>query len=416
MSDESWVEKYRPEVWGDIQGNNSHLDDLKRWCRNWSEGDEAQLLVGTQGTGKTSTAYVIANKMDWPLNQINASDERSSEDLKQMAASIQTTPPNADHQLVLIDEVDSQSARTNKRPLYDALDNPKNPVIITANDEYDVPGGVKSRAEVREFKLQKRSRKAKLREIAKEEGIYEDMSDADLDELADRPDLRSAIHDMQVWAKQDIPPGEGQREVDISEFEVVDNILRGVKESGDVSPPDLVMWLDENIRKEFRGVEAMTAYDTLARADKWLYRAQKEDYRFWKYAGELAEQTANQRLTEPYDGWLDKDFPEWFRHSQPNPTGEQPEARLFRKMKDWDGGSYRFAGGFPYFLHVLLPILKEIPRDDRLQMVLYYNLEDDEMEVLDISPERFEKWAQSDVPEERQQTEAEIKTADVLEF
>jgi replication factor C large subunit len=416
MSEESWTEKYRPTVWSDLQGNNSHLDDLKRWCREWSEGDEAQLLVGTQGTGKTSTAYVISNKRDWPLNQINASDKRSSEDLEHMAASIQTTPPDAEHQLVLIDEVDSQSARTNKTPLYDALDNPKNPVIITANDEYDVPGGIKSRAEVREFKLQKRSRKAKLRDIAKEEGLWEDMSDADLDDLADRPDLRSAIHDLQVWAEQDIPPGQDEREIDIGEFEVVDNILRGVKESGDMSPPDLVLWLDENIRKEFRGVEAMTAYDTLANADKWLHRAQKEDYRFWKYAGELAEQTANQRLTEPYDGWLDKDFPEWFRHKKPNPTGEKAKARLFRKLKDWDGGSYRFAGGFPYFIHVLLPVLNELPVEDRMEMALHYNLEDDEVEALGISSERFSKWQQSDVPEERQESEQEIRQQDILEW
>lgn len=416
MSEDSWTQKYRPENWSDLQGNNSHLDDLKEWCRNWTEGDKPQLLVGTQGTGKTSTAYVISEKMDWPLNQINASDERSSEDLKRMARSIQTTPPEADHQLVLIDEVDSQSAQTNKRPLYDALDSPKNPVVITANDEYEVPNGVKSRAEVREFKLQKRSRRAKLREIAKAEGMFEDMSDADLDDLAERPDLRSAIHDMQVWAEQDIPPGQGQREIEIGEFEVVDKILRGERASGDMTPPDLVLWLDENIRKEFRGVEAMTAYDTLARADKWLYRAQKEDYRFWKYAGQLAQQTANHRLTEPYDGWLNKNFPEWFRHKQPNPEGDKPEARLFRKLKDWDGGSYRFAGGFPYFIHVLLPILNELPRDDRLDMVLHYNLEDDEMEAIGISPERFEKWAQTDVPEERQASEQEIQQQDILEW
>lgn len=416
MSKESWVEEYRPEHWSDIQGNNTDIDELKEWCRNWSQGDEAQLLVGTQGTGKTSTAYVIVNKMDWPLNQINASDKRSSEDLADMASSIRTTPPDADHQLVLIDEVDSQSARTNKKPLYDALDNPRNPVIITANEEYDVPRGIKSRANVREFKLSKASRRAKLREIAKEEDIWDNLDDETLEKLAERPDLRSAIHDMQIWSESGTDPGEDDRDISIGEFEVIDRILRGRKASGDMSPPDLVMWLDENIRKEYRGVESMVAYDTLSRADIWLQRAQDEDYRFWKYAGELAEQTATQRISEPYDGWMDKDFPQWFKHSQPKPESEKPEARLFRKLKDWDGGSYRFSGSFPYFLHVMLPILQELPREDRLEMILHYGLEADEMEALDIDSDQYQKWVQSDVPEERQESETDIKTANVLDY
>jgi len=416
MSQESWVEKYRPTVWSDIQGNNSDIDDLKDWCRNFTPGDKPQLLVGTQGTGKTSTANVIANKMGWPMNQTNASDKRSSEDIARLAASIYTTPPDAEFQLVLIDEIDSQSSRTNKRPLYDALDSPNNPVIITANDEYDIPQGIKSRCKIREFKLSKASKAAKLKDIAEAEGIRDEMSDADLEDLSQRADLRSAIQDMQTWAKQDIPPGQDERDVEIGEFEVMDNIMRGVKESGQVSPPDLVMWLDENLRKEFRGVEALTAYDSLSRADKWLSRAQQEDYRFWKYAGELAEQTATQRVTEPYDGWMDKDFPEWFRHKQPNAHGEKPEARLYRKLKDWEGGSFQFAGDYTHFLNVVLPILEDRPLDERRQMVLELSLDDGEMEALGVSPQRYKKWAQSDVPEDRQQNSAELQTTDVLDY
>lgn len=424
---ESWVEKHRPEHYSQIQGNNKDIDELKEWVRNFTSGDEAQLLVGPPGVGKTTTAYVISKKMGYPLNEINASDSRGSEGIREIAESIDTSPTNADYQLILVDEVDSQHHATNKQPLYSALESPRNPVILTANDEYDVPQAIRNRVNVREFSLSKRSRKAKLKKIAKAEDL--DISEKDLEKLAERPGLRSAIHDLQLWAEQDIPPGMDNRQWDIGKFDVMDKILRGEKESGQMSPPDLIMWLDENLSRDYRGVEAAVAYDTLSRADKWLKRAEKEDYRWWKYAGELAEQTATQRLTEPYEGYIKKDFPEWFRHSMPTPKDDSPEAHLFRELKGLEvirdkgrkrltnsKAGFQMAGSFTQFRKDILPILQDLEVEEKLQIAKRYKLNNKAMKALELPKKTYKDWNEQDVPEERQQDENDLKQTDALSW
>lgn len=414
MSDESWVEKHRPEHFGEIQGNNKDIRELKAWAEDFTPGDQGQLLVGPPGVGKTTTAKVISSKLGYPLVEINASDSRGSKGIKELAETIRSQPVDAEYYIILVDEVDSQHHATNKRPLYDALDDPKNPVMLTGNDEYSVPQAVRNRTKTREFKLQKRSRKAKLKDIAEAEDV--ELTDADLDDLADRPGLRSAIHDLQLWSEQDIPPGKDQREWELGEFDVVDKVLRGEKESGQMTPPDLIMWLDENLSREFRGVEAMTAYDTLARADKWLHRAQKEDYRYWKYAGELLEQTATQRVTEPYDGYLQKDFPEWFRHKADSHDDGSPEATLYRALKDYDEPTFQFSGDYNYFRARILPILQDLPVEERLELAKANRLDTTAIKALNLTKKQYENWANQDVPDERQQTEDELMQEDALSW
>jgi len=152
MSKVSWVEKHRPTTWGALQGNNKDIKQLRKWIENFSKGDQPQLLVGPPGTGKTSFVQLASQKYDLPLVQINASDSRTSSDIEDIADAIRSNPPDAEKYIILIDEVDSQSGRSNKTPLYNALDNPNNPVLLTANDEYSIPHAIRNKCKTREFK------------------------------------------------------------------------------------------------------------------------------------------------------------------------------------------------------------------------------------------------------------------------
>lgn len=418
MSDESWVEKHRPEKFGDIQGNNKDVKAVKDWADNFTKGDQPQLLVGPQGTGKTTTAYVVADYFGYPLNEINASDSRKSEDIERVASEFNTTPTTAEHQLILFDEADSMSHKANISPLIDVLEDPKNPVIVTANDQYSMPKAIRRACKEREFSLSKRSIKSKLKQIAKEEGVMSELDDPDLDKLSDRPDLRSAIQDLQAWAENDRPADTGHRETEKEEFDAVEELLRGKSEATENAwtPDDGIIWADQNIRKEFRGVEAMVAYQTLSDADVQLQRARSEDYRFWKYASALIEQSGNTRVTEPYDGWMDIDFPSWWQESTDSLHDGSAEAKLFKELKDHDGASFRLGGGFTYFKNQLLPILQDLPLEERMELILYYNLDGDEMKALNVTEKQYSGWQEGDVPEERVQSETELNTQDVLSF
>lgn len=412
---ESWVEKHRPETFGEIQGNNTDIDELKKWAENFTPGDRGQLLVGPPGVGKTTTAHVIANEMGYPLLEVNASDSRGSKGIQEIADDIQSRPAEAEYRVMLIDEVDSQHHATTKKPLYNALDSPQNLVLLTANDEYDTPNAIRNRTKVRNFSLRKSSRRSKLKDIVEAEGL--EIEEEDLEALAERPDLRSAIQDLQVWAEQDIPPGQDNREWELDWFDVVDNVLRGKKETGDKSPDDLLMWLDENLSREFRGVEVAVAYDTLSRADKWLDRGRRDEWRYWKYASELLDQVATQRITEPYSGWMDKDFPEWFRHSTPNATSDDDsEAILYRALSEYKEPTFRLGGDFVYFRKWILPILKDLDTEEKLQMAHSNRVPKQGIKALGLTKKQYESWANQEVPEERQQDEDDLLQQDALSW
>lgn len=394
----NWTEKYRPENFKNIQGNNKALDHIRKWAANWSPGDRAQLLVGEPGTGKTTTAIVVSETLDYPLNQINASEARTTDDIKWMARSMRSTPANEEHQLVLLDEVDSWHHAANKTPLYEALENPANPIILTANEDWNIPDAIKSRCKTHKFKLNVGSRRAKLREIAEAEGL--ELDKQDLNKLAGRPDLRSAINDLQNWSGSDLPPSEDHRTWSRGEFSSVEALLSGNRKifrdalgPGDNSFRDLesaIYWIDENLTTEWRGLEAGVGYDVLSRADRRVRQGYDTQARGFPYAGALLQMLPETRLSKPYQGWISVDFPNWFRSSQRRYDEETAEGHLYRALKGERG--YRIACSYHEFLTDYLPILKSLSKDERMELALDHRVPEDGLEALDISPDDFDDW------------------------
>lgn len=414
---ESWVEKFRPESWDEIQGNNKDLEAIEEWAESWSEGDEPQLLVGPAGTGKTTTALVASDTMGYPINEINASDARRAEDIERVAGSMASSPVDGEYQLVLLDEVDNWHSSAKITPLVDELKDPSNPIILTANEEYEVPGSVKRAAKVREYSLGVRSRRAKIRKIAEAEGL--DLDQQDLDSLAERPDLRSAINDLQDWAGSDLPPGQNERTESIGEFGAVDKLLSGDvsgwREAVGVSDDSFrgagsaIYWADENLSQEFRGLEEGVAYDVLSRADKWLPNARNQNFRYQKYSWALLGMLPETRLSIPYDGYINVDFPEWWRHDSAHRDDESPEAQLYQEL-DRDRG-YSFAASFYEFQERYLPLLRDEPQEVRKEMALNNGLSLQAIEALDLDPDDFEEWKTPEDPEEGDGWEPDVSSA-----
>jgi DNA polymerase III delta prime subunit len=83
--DELWTETYRPKRSKDLIGNEKSLETLKAWIhakwRNDPAAAKALLLYGPPGVGKTTSAQLLCSEMGFDVCEINASDERSAEQL-----------------------------------------------------------------------------------------------------------------------------------------------------------------------------------------------------------------------------------------------------------------------------------------------------------------------------------------------
>lgn len=418
---ESWVEKYRPEHWGDIQGNNKDLKHIKDWADNWSPGDSPQFLHGSPGTGKTSTAQVVQRKKDWSMNQVNASDARTTEDIEEIASLIQSRPGDgSERQLILLDEVDSFPSSVDLTPLRDALKDPQSPIMLIANKEYEVPNSIKRPCEEHEFKLNKGSRRAKLKDIIEAEDL--DVPTKDLANLVDRPDLRSAINDLQRFAEHGEEVQKDSREWETSEFEVVDNLLEGGSDiPHDIDPSEFAHWIDENfvsdmsnLGKNLRGLELAVIFEALSLSDVYQERAFDKDYRYKKYAHALQERVGEARLTSTFGGWNKKSFPSWFRSREEKPSGNSPEAELYRQVNKSESGKYGIAGNYAYFRKVLLPHLLDLSKDERRRLAVEERLDGSALKALNLDEDEFKEWKASSDTDRIEQREEE--QSDVMDW
>ena len=58
----TWVEKYRPKRFFEIRGQDSAIEKVQNFIRNFKFGKKSIILYGPPGTGKTTIAHVIANE------------------------------------------------------------------------------------------------------------------------------------------------------------------------------------------------------------------------------------------------------------------------------------------------------------------------------------------------------------------
>jgi replication factor C subunit 3/5 len=109
-----WIEKYRPDNFGDIVGQDKNINIINKMIEGGSLPH--LLLHGKSGTGKTSTIMNIANKLygknkPFMMIRLDASDDRGintvREEIKGFAEKM--TPFNDGIKLIILDEADSMT-------------------------------------------------------------------------------------------------------------------------------------------------------------------------------------------------------------------------------------------------------------------------------------------------------------------
>ena len=109
-----WIEKYRPDNFDDIVGQDKNISIINKMIEGGSLPH--MLLHGKSGTGKTSTIMSIANKLygknkAFMMIKLDASDDRGintvREEIKGFAEKM--TPFNKGIKLIILDEADSMT-------------------------------------------------------------------------------------------------------------------------------------------------------------------------------------------------------------------------------------------------------------------------------------------------------------------
>ena len=82
-----WIRKYSPKTLSEVQGQNLAIQKLKLYVDNYKIGMKPLLIYGSQGVGKTSSVYALANEQDLEIIEVNASDVRNAESINSLLGS-----------------------------------------------------------------------------------------------------------------------------------------------------------------------------------------------------------------------------------------------------------------------------------------------------------------------------------------
>jgi len=291
-----WTEKYRPKKLGEIKGQDNAIITIKEFLRNFGKKKKAILLYGPPGTGKTSLAYAIANEINSEIFELNASDLRNKEKLKEvLKPAVEQKSLKKEKKIILVDEVDGISKYDygGLGELLEIIESSTYPIIITANDIWNKKfGSLRKKCEILQLKeINYNVIKEVISEILKKEQLTIDNDFITQLAVNAKGDLRAAINDLQTLSKLkdyfSIILDERNKETDIFNSlrrifkEKPANDMINIFDSVNMSIDDIILWIEENIPAEYSGEELARAYELLSKTDVFRGRIHKQQY--WRF-------------------------------------------------------------------------------------------------------------------------------------
>lgn len=304
-----WAQKYEPRSLEDFAGQNKPLKKLREWYENWSPGDDALLLYGPPGDGKTSSVHALAKDKDLEVMEINASDKRNRSEIEEIAGSAsQQQSLTGREKIILVDEVDGLSGRSDRGgvgAIIGVIKGSKFPVVLTANNPYDKKlRSLRKYCELVDFgKVHLSSMTAYLSDICEKEGIEADRKV--LKQIARQAsgDLRSAINDLETIArgKDKITREDlevlAHRERKKGIFEILKVLFKTmtaktakeILENTEKDPEEIFWWIEENVPNEYKDEEEVAkAFEELSIADLFKTRIRRrQNWALMKYMIDL---------------------------------------------------------------------------------------------------------------------------------
>lgn len=196
-----WTEKYRPKTFDDLIFDQKEA--IKSYLKNPKSIPSFIFYSNSPGTGKTSTAKIIASSLGADFTQINASDERGidtiREKIKNFAQSLSSNPNLK--RCIFLDEADglTKQAQESMKALMEMYSS-NCFFILSCNDLSKIIEPIrKGRCLNIDFSRPSKDEiLARLKTICEQEGL--NFSGLDLPNLVKKeyPDIRSMILALQT--------------------------------------------------------------------------------------------------------------------------------------------------------------------------------------------------------------------------
>lgn len=299
-----WTERHRPKSFLEVKGQDDAIKRIKEFITSFNlmkiagnkNQKKALLLYGPPGTGKTTLAYVASNETNSEIFELNASDFRNKNKLQEvLKPAMQQQSLTKQSKIILVDEADGilGTDRGGIPELVKLIQDSMYPLIITANDAWSKKmSPLRKLCELIEIKeINYRKIKEAMITILRKEGKFIENEVLTQIAVKSRGDLRAAINDLQTISKIKDPSNiafdERNKQIDI--FHALKKIfkLKATKETStifdDVKMPldEIMLWIEENIPKEYSGIELVKAIESLSKADIFKGRIYKQQY--WRF-------------------------------------------------------------------------------------------------------------------------------------
>lgn len=299
-----WTERHRPKIFGDIKGQDEAISKIKLFVEEFYLGrltrksKKALILYGPPGIGKTTIAHVAANESNAEIFELNASDFRDRTRLQEiLKPALEQQSLTKKSKIILVDEADGimGTDRGGIPELIRLIEESTYPIIITANDVWDKKlAPVRKISEIVQLKeISYKTIKDVLIHILRKENKFVDNKILTEISVKAKGDLRAAINDLQTISK--LPSQEQgtitfeEREKEISIFQALKKIFKvkpdeevlKIFDSVNMPLDEIILWVEENIPKEYQGKELAKAYERLSKVDVFKRRIYRQQY--WRF-------------------------------------------------------------------------------------------------------------------------------------
>lgn len=193
--------KYRPSSFAEIRGDKQTVEVLEAAVKQ-DKIAHAYLFAGSRGTGKTSTARILARAVgtnEEDIYEMDAASNRGIDEVRELREGVSTLPFSSRYKFYIIDEAHALTRDAWGALLKTLEEPPAHVIFVLATTELDkVPETIQSRCQVFRFsKPSQETLKKMVMDVAKKEGASLKPAGAELIALMGEGSFRDTLSILQ---------------------------------------------------------------------------------------------------------------------------------------------------------------------------------------------------------------------------